>query len=858
LTVSFLGGKDGARKEEAYELVRKGLRNDMTSHVCWHVFGLLYRQDRDYIEAVKCYRRALKIEPENIQILRDLSLLQIHTRDIAGFGETRQRLLQTKSQNRMHWLGYCVANHLAGEHEIACLIHDEYQKGFKDQLNRYELSELHMYKSVILEECGKYEEADKVLASGESAIVDKVGFLEARARVCFRLKNYSAAEDALARLLAKIPENSGYALALLSCDTKAQAFWPPPHEYGCSTGSFPTNLIRPGCGGESPWMSLSNPVHGAWRTVGEVTRKCKIATHVVARALTLEEEEYVAKFFDDLAEKHPKSEGLKFLPIYFLTGERLAKRLKAFLEPRIRKGIPSLFSAVKPLYFLEGRTAQLDAVVRGFIKALSADIPTFDGVTEEAPTTLTFAQLFFAQHLDFQGLWTEALEVLDQAINDTPTLADLRTCKARVLKHLGDLDTSSELLSEAREMDLADRFLNTMAVRGLMRKDDTEEALRVVLLFDFHSKESGNPEGNLKDMQVMWVEYYIGLSYMRQSKYGPALKKFWETFQHFHDIQEDQFDFHSYCFRKTTLRTYVRFLRMQDDLYSHKFYRRAAKSAMIIYKQILDNPVEVKKESEEMDDANLTAAEKKKLKHQQKRAAKSAEKQEGTSKGDEKNDKKAKKDDDPKGEKLLQPEKIEEDSLKIVRNLCKYCALDDMTYKWAYYIHERRGKLLLCVQALIRLWNLGKRDKLMPKLCPLLSHFCFKAGLEKADARVLSVVLAKMGEILGSVPSSIVELRKIANGWLDLAEAKLKQPLRLGEQLHFYQALLYADRGAHIAKYVSAIKVTKANPLKECEKMLTFLGTLDPKLQEEVRQKCVAAYPQAQRLKAKFSPPDRA
>ena len=41
-----------------------------------------------------------------------------------------------------------------------------------------------------------------------------------------------------------------------------------------------------------------------------------------------------------------------------------------------------------------------------------------------------------------------------------------------------------------------------MAVRGLMRKDDTEEALRVVLLFDFHSKESGNPEGNLKDMQV--------------------------------------------------------------------------------------------------------------------------------------------------------------------------------------------------------------------------------------------------------------------------------------------------------------------------------------------------------------------
>merc|ERR1712139_585259 len=145
---------------------------------------------------------------------------------------------------------------------------------------------------------------------------------------------------------------------------------------------------------------------------------------------------------------------------------------------------------------------------------------------------------------------------------------------------------------------------------------------------------------------------------MRQQKFGLALKKFHETFQHFHDIQEDQFDFHSYCFRKTTLRTYVRFLRMQDDLYSHKFYRRAAKAAMIIYKQILDNPVD----------------EKKKLKHQQKREAKSKEKQEGGSKTDDKSaGAKGKKDDDPKGEKLLAPEKIEEDILTIVRNLCKFC-----------------------------------------------------------------------------------------------------------------------------------------------------------------------------------------
>lgn len=94
------------RKPEAYELVRQGLKvcslwfctiyqfsyhllldnpslifvlvqNDLKSHVCWHVFGLLYRSDRDYREAIKCYRNALKIDPDNIEILRDLSLLQV-------------------------------------------------------------------------------------------------------------------------------------------------------------------------------------------------------------------------------------------------------------------------------------------------------------------------------------------------------------------------------------------------------------------------------------------------------------------------------------------------------------------------------------------------------------------------------------------------------------------------------------------------------------------------------------------------------------------------------------------------------------------------------------------------------------
>ena len=100
------------RKTKAYELVRLGLKNDLKSHVCWHVYGLLYHSNRVYREAIKCYRNVLKIDSENVEILRDLSLLQAQMRDLSGFGETRQQLLNFKPNHHINWIGFSVAHHL--------------------------------------------------------------------------------------------------------------------------------------------------------------------------------------------------------------------------------------------------------------------------------------------------------------------------------------------------------------------------------------------------------------------------------------------------------------------------------------------------------------------------------------------------------------------------------------------------------------------------------------------------------------------------------------------------------------------------------------------------------------------------
>lgn len=50
------------RREEGIDLVKKGIKLDLMSHICWHVFGLIQKADRNYEEALKSYTQALRFD----------------------------------------------------------------------------------------------------------------------------------------------------------------------------------------------------------------------------------------------------------------------------------------------------------------------------------------------------------------------------------------------------------------------------------------------------------------------------------------------------------------------------------------------------------------------------------------------------------------------------------------------------------------------------------------------------------------------------------------------------------------------------------------------------------------------------
>jgi tetratricopeptide (TPR) repeat protein len=70
---------------------------------------LTYPQFRNFDDARKAYANALKHDPKNQNILRDLGQLQIQLRDYDGYQETRRQIMMEKPNLQTNWLTYAVA-----------------------------------------------------------------------------------------------------------------------------------------------------------------------------------------------------------------------------------------------------------------------------------------------------------------------------------------------------------------------------------------------------------------------------------------------------------------------------------------------------------------------------------------------------------------------------------------------------------------------------------------------------------------------------------------------------------------------------------------------------------------------------
>ncbi|KAI6002990.1 NMDA receptor-regulated protein 1-domain-containing protein [Pisolithus albus] len=516
------------QREEGIKLIREGMRKDLTSHICWHVWALVQKGEHKYEEALKSYMQALRFDKDNFNIVRETSVLQTQTRAYESLVESRLHMLRLRPSFRAHWVGLAVAYQLSGNLVEAKRVLEHFQGLLREcPVNDAEYSEFLLFHVHVLEDLGHLQDALAFLdkKSKDRYIVDRTATHTFRARILSKLMNTNKespqvaewstrAESEWRALLDLNPECSDYYQAVLA-------------NQGIDLG----DLDEDSC----------------------------------TKALAL---------LSEFSVHFPKAYAPRQLALTVAQGDRFRGLAKPYIEVALSKGIPSLFSNVKKLY--------ADPVKCQVIEEIVEDIPS-----QSEPAKYLWTLYFLAQHYSFLGRHRRALEILNLAVEHTPTLPELYMTKAKVLKRAGDPYGAVRSMDEARKLDGQDRFINTKSGKYRLRAGMIDEAEEIFGLFT--RKGAATPGADLTEMQALHYLVEVGDAYRRIGKLNLALKKYYTIQKVFEAFREDQYDFHQYSIRKTILLPYFDMLKWEDEVQSHPVYVHAVVSATRVGLPLCEN-----------------------------------------------------------------------------------------------------------------------------------------------------------------------------------------------------------------------------------------------------------------------------
>ncbi|OSD08807.1 NMDA receptor-regulated protein 1a [Trametes coccinea BRFM310] len=628
------------RRDEGLELVKQGIRFDLTSHICWHVFGLIQKGQKKYDEALKSYTQALKFDKDNMNILRDAAHLQTQLRQYDALVETRHTLLRLRPQLRQNWIALAVAYTLAGNLTEAKHVLEQFERIVKNVPDYdVEMSEILLYHLRILEDLGEYAEGLALLDSSakERTIIDRVSIMEFRARLLSKLGS-AEAQQAWQGLIEQNPDCYDYYKGFLS----------------------------------NRGIDLD--------------------------AITDETRGQALQLLNDFAQQFPRAGAPRRIALTVAVGDEFKALVEPYLHSRLGKGIPSVFTDLKALYRDTAKREAIESIVHAFLDTLThpPDAPCPPSID---PTTYVWTLYFLAQHHSHLGRHQRALELLDTALAHTPTLPELYMFRGRVLKRAGDPYGAARWVDQARLLDLQDRFLNARCGKYRLRAGLIDEAVEVFGLFT--KKDAPSPAQDLEDMQSLLYLTEEADAQLRLGNLAMALKKYVAIQKIFDDFEDDQFDFHGYSVRKFTINIYLNTLKWEDTLRSHPAYVHAAINASRILVRLHDDPSLATKPASQSHLSEAEKKAKKKAKKAEKKVQEDGKKGIANSTNEDKGlDAGPAKDDDPDGTKLLQSPEPLERAAKLLKPLTSLVKDNFEAWIAVYDVAVRRKKYLQALQAL--------------------------------------------------------------------------------------------------------------------------------------------------------------
>ncbi|KAI6158062.1 NMDA receptor-regulated protein 1-domain-containing protein [Pisolithus tinctorius] len=638
------------QRDEGIKLIRDGMRKDLTSHICWHVWALVQKGEHKYEEALKSYMQALRFDKDNFNIVRETSVLQAQTRAYEALVESRLHMLRLRPNVRAHWVGLAVAYKLSGNLVEAKHVLEHFQGFLREApVNDAEYSEFILFHVRVLEDLGDLQAALALLdkKSKDRYVVDRTAIHTFRARILSKLKNSNT----------ESPQAAEW-------DTRAES---------------------------------------EWRALLDLNSECTDYYHAVLAnqgidlgSLDDDSRTQALGLLSEFSAHSPKAYAPRRLALTVAEGDKFKELVKPYIEAGLSKGIPSLFSDLKKLY--------ADPFKRQVIEEIVEDIRAS---SPSEPAEYLWTLYFLAQHYSFLDRHRKALDILNLAVEHTPTLPEIYMMKAKVLKRAGDPYGAVRSMDEARALDGQDRFINTKSGKYRLRAGMVDEAEEILGLFT--RKGAATPGADLTEMQALHYLVEVGDAYNRTGKLNLALKKYYAVQKVFESFREDQYDFHQYSIRKTILLPYLDMLKWEDEVHSHPAYVHAVVSAALIWIELYDDPLLGKS----LQPSHETTESSKKALSKAKKAARrgndpSHESQDAANKkvsnqSDDKGlDAPPPKDDDPDGVKMILADDPLERAAKFLETF-KECGKHIMDVCLTNFdVAIRRKKYMQAAQALVR------------------------------------------------------------------------------------------------------------------------------------------------------------
>lgn len=586
------------RKDEAYELVKTAITLQPSSTIAWHSLGMCQRQDKNFAEAFKAFKRAWATSPNNVNILRDLSSVCVQLRDWEQFVEFREKMVTIKSTIRANWIALSCGHRMLGHTKLAAAVMDVLTSIMDAGDTMAERSELHLYRVELELEHHSGQRALELLRQHDADIVDNQTKLQLRARAHVLLGQKGEAEKRYMELLR---------LGVAEAD--------------CIAALAQLRKIA---------------LDDSRRPRTEVTRYMEMLNAVLQACPRSE-----------YAQRHL----LDCVPV-----GQLRPHLERFAGRYIRRLIPSLFAVLKSLYGDADRVAVVEEVFLSWQAQLEAGAcpavlldegsvmvaaeasseseharkssygvvngtharscatsrrppsensdaatgghaETTDRVadtnkrgdgaakpshTDDAcrhpsgarinPCYLLWVYTYLASHYRRIGNYSRAHGYIDRAIEHTPTLELLYLEKARIHRREGDTAAAARLADAARKLDLQDKYLNSKAAKYYFHDNQIEAGEALMHMFYSPSVVPGDTYLTALESQCLWYEREVGDAYYRMGDYLSALHYYRMFELHHAHNHADLCEFHNYVFRRNTMRAWFNVLRCDSDVTRNRFW----------------------------------------------------------------------------------------------------------------------------------------------------------------------------------------------------------------------------------------------------------------------------------------------